>query len=180
MKWITLTGVLLSLLAGFAIVTGCDSKEPQTTAASGDVIPATLVLKEAPADAKDVKALKSGAVKEGDAVVLRGVVGGRVDPIAANRAIMTVIDPSIQTCDKMEGGDDHCRTPWDACCEDPDSITASSATVQVVNGQGQPLKAGLENVGGIKPLKEVVVVGKVRSADEKSLVVDATGIYVKG
>jgi hypothetical protein len=148
------------------------------SSATTDAVPAALVLASQPADAKDVKAVKQGA-KPGDAVVLRGVIGGRAEPIAANRAILTVIDPSIQTCDKMGGGDDHCKTPWDACCEPQETIVAAAATVQVVNDAGQPLKVGLNGHKGIAPGKEVTVAGTVRTADANQLVVDATGIYVK-
>lgn len=170
--------VLTAVLA--VVLVGCD-RGPETRSAenaSSDAIPATLVLDSAPADAKDVKLAKLG-LKPGDEVVVHGVIGGRVDPIAENRAIMTVIDPSLQTCDKMGGGDDHCKTPWDACCEDQETITAGAATVQVVNDKGQPLKVGLNGHKGIAPGKDVTVAGKVRSADGGNLVIDATGIYVK-
>ena len=172
---------LIGLIGVFAAaLVGCDrGPEPRGDAnGTSDAVPAALVLASAPADAKDVKAAKAN-LKPGDEVVLRGVIGGRVDPIAANRAIMTVIDPSIQTCDKMEGGDDHCKTPWDACCEEQESIAAAAATVQVVNDKGQPLKVGLNGHKGIAPGKDVTVAGKVRSVGEKNLIVDATGIYVK-
>ena len=166
----------LSLLA-LALV-GCDrdstaqsNPEPNT-----DAIPASLLLASAPANAKDVKAAKDG-LKQGDDVVIHGVIGGREEPIAANRAILTVIDPAIQTCDKMPG--DPCKTPWDACCVAKEEVTAAAATVQVVNDKGQPLKVGLNGHRGIAPGKDVTVAGKVRSADANNLVIDATGIYVK-
>jgi hypothetical protein len=173
--------VIIAILAVAHVAqVGCD-QGPETRSeanASSDAIPAALVLSSAPANAQDVKAAKAN-LKPGDEVVLHGVIGGRVDPIASNRAILTVIDPSLQTCDKMGGGDDHCKTPWDACCEDQDTVTRAAATVQVVNDKGQPLKVGLNGHKGIAPGKDVTVAGKVRSADEKNLVVDATGIYVK-
>ena len=80
----------------------------------------------------------------------------------------------------MSGGDDHCKTPWDACCEPQETIAAGAATVQVVNDKGQPLKVGLNGHKGIAPGKDVTIAGKVRSADANNLVIDATGIYVKG
>jgi hypothetical protein len=170
--------IVFTVLFAVALV-GCD-RGPEVrsdASATADALPATLVLASAPANAKDVKAAKDG-LKPGDEVVIHGVIGGRAEPIAANRAILTVIDPSIQTCDKMPG--DTCKTPWDACCVDKDEVTAAAATVQVVNGNGQPLKVGLNGHKGIAPLKDVTVVGKVRSSDANNLVIDATGIYVKG
>ena len=170
--------VSLSLLVALVLV-GCDrdSTAQSNPEPAADAIPASLVLATAPSDARDVKAAKEG-VKPGDDVVIHGVIGGREEPIAANRAIITVIDPSIQTCDKMKG--DTCKTPWDACCVDQQEIAAGAATLQVVNDKGQPLKVGLKGHKGIEPLKDVTVVGKVRSADANNLVIDATGIYVKG
>src|SRR5688500_17845844 len=172
--------IFIVFIASLAIASaGCDrGPEVRSESTAADAIPASLVVATAPANAKDVKAAKDG-VKPGDDVVVHGVIGGRVDPIAANRAIITVIDPSIQTCDKM-GSDDHCKTPWDACCVPADEVTASAATVQVVNDKGQPLKVGLDGHKGIAPGKDVTVAGKVRSADANNVVIDATGIYVKG
>ena len=91
--------------------------------------------------------------KDGDAVVIRGKVGGGEEPMAKNRAMMTILDPSVQTCDTMPG--DTCKTPWDACCESTEKIAANSATVQVVDANGKPLAATLENVAGLKPLSKV-------------------------
>jgi hypothetical protein len=172
--------IVILVLVGLIVVVGCDrgATAESKPEAPSDAIPAALVLANAPANAKDVKLAKAN-LKPGDEVVLHGVIGGRVDPIAQNRAIITVIDPSLQTCDKMTTGNDHCKTPWDACCEDQQTIAAAAATVQVVNDKGQPLKVGLNGHKGIAPGKDVTVTGKVRSADEKNLVVDATGIYVK-
>ena len=169
--------ILSVLLIAFALV-GCDrgTTAQSNSDATADAIPAALVVTAAPADAKDVKAAKA-ALKQGDAVVVRGVIGGRADPIAANRALMTIIDPQVQTCDKIPG--DKCPTPWDACCVDQQEIAAGAATVQVDNDKGQPLKVGLNGHKGIAPGKEVTVAGKVHSADENNLVIDATGIYVK-
>jgi hypothetical protein len=169
---------------------GCDrgesapvSSHPPTASAGGadagasDTLPATLVLTAAPADAKDVTQLRATA-KSGDDVVIRGVVAGSKEPLAKHRAILTLLDPAIRTCDRMTG--DTCKTPWDACCEPTDVLVANTATVQVVGPDGRPLKAGLEGVGGIQPLKRVVVVGKYRpSPDGKAAVVDATGLYVE-
>ena len=167
------------------IFVACDDTEPSqpsatqaATATDGpaDALPAGLILDKSPDAPQDVVAVQKSA-KAGDTVTLRGRVGGTEKPLADNRAIVTVVDPSVTTCEKMPG--ENCQTPWDACC-DPDA-TKKSATIQVVGADGRPLKAPLTGVGGIAPLKELIVTGKVRAAaDSGALVVDATGIYVKG
>jgi hypothetical protein len=169
------------LIIAAAIIVGCErTKSPQAAPPSANALPAGLVLQTQPADAKPVLDIRKSA-KEGDPVVMTGVVGGRKDPIAQNRAIFTLIDPSLPTCDKNNGTMkmEHCETPWDACCSPADEIASHSATVQVVDPAGKPLKTRLAGVAGLAPLKRVSVVGKFHtSPDGKLASVDATGIYV--
>ena len=173
----------LALLPGaFAAVllalAGCDRDAAVSKNTEGAptpaVLPAGLIVATAPADARGVVEVK-GAAKDRDEVVVRGVVGGSEDPVAANQAIVTILDAGVTTCDKM-GMDDSCKTPWDACCEK--DLPAKVATVQVLGSDGRPLKGSLA-AAGLKPLKQVVVAGKARvPADGKALVIDATKIHV--
>jgi len=176
--------VLAALLA--LIVIGCDRDDnaassqqggaAATASAPAEAVPAGLILASAPGEAKDVNAIKASA-KEGDEVVLRGRVGGSIHPIVDGRAAFQVVDLSVKSCKEIPG--DTCETPWDYCCE-PD-VAKSTATVQVVGGDGKPLKTGLKGVGGLAPLAEVTVKGKVgKTAEGAPLVVNATGIHVKG
>ena len=174
---------MVVLVAAMGVVAGCDREKNTSTGGTSTPAPAAtaqlpegVLLKEAPGGAKGIAEIKKSA-KPGDEVVLVGKVGGRVDPISKDRALLTVMDTSVTSCDKMPG--DNCKTPWDYCCEDRDSLVANSATVQVVDAEGKPIKGGLEGVGGIKPLSEVVVKGKVQQADGKVLVVNATGVFVR-
>jgi hypothetical protein len=117
------------------------------------------------------------SAKDGQTVTIRGRVAGQVEPLAKNRALMTLLDSSVKTCDTIPG--DTCKTPWDACCEPADALAAHSATVQVVGTDGRPIKATLAGVGGIQPLKQVVVSGKAKRAEgADALIVEATQIYV--
>jgi len=178
MKRLGLTAVIMVAMAA-----GCDRSEPAASSSgphntSSVTVPETLILASAPEGAQDLAAVKESA-KPGDQVTIRGVIGGREEPLAENRAVFMLIDPSVTTCDRMPG--DSCKTPWDACCEDPDLIKQKSATVQVVDAEGQPLKKGLSGVGGIAPNKPIIVKGVVREgSDAQNLVVDATGIHVQG
>src|SRR5688572_12762025 len=112
MNRVTLASILSALAIALVLVAGCDrdgavSKNPEPAAAPA-VLPAGLIVATAPADAKGVIELK-GSAKDGDEVVMRGIVGGSEDPVAANQAIVTLLDTSATTCDKMEG--DSCKTP---------------------------------------------------------------------
>ena len=185
-----LRNLLAVSLVGLALV-GCDRDAASTATPSGgngaaaasnaDALPAGLVLTAAPEGAKDVESAKKAATKDAE-VVVRGVVAGSSDPIAENRAVFTLADVSLQTCDKEPG--DSCKTPWDACCAEPGSIAAKSLTVQVVGPDGKPLKTGLKGAGGLAPLKHVTVKAKVRTVEgegeKKVVTLDASGIHVKG
>ena len=75
---------------------------------------------------------------------------------------------------------DDCKTPWDYCCDDKTMLFNKSVTVQVVGPTGQPLRASLDGVGGLKPMSEVAVKGTVKkSPDGKAVMVNATELYVK-
>jgi hypothetical protein len=169
-----------ALLIG--LVAGCDRPEnkkgtdaPQAKAAA---LPADLFLASAPAGAKDLDAVRQSA-KDGDEVVVKAKVGGREDVFSRDRAVMTVADLNIKSCDQMPGDD--CKTPWDYCCLDGDTLVNHIASVQVVGADNKPLYGTLQDAGGLKPLKEVVIVGKLqKSADGKAVTINANRIFVKG
>ena len=175
---------LISVVTIFLLAAGlgCEGETTTTTNApaattTSDSLPKELILSKAPENAKDLLAVKKSA-KEGEQVVIRGVIGGDEKPIAENRALFMLLDPSVNTCNKTPG--DGCTTPWDACCEPKDTLVEKSASIQVVGADGKPLKTGLAGVGGIAPLKTVIVTGKVHGPmDGKNLLVDATGIFVQ-
>ena len=167
------------LVSAGVLAGGCEDKPVTTSngpskAAPAEALPVGLILTAAPGDAKEVLALKGA--KAGDEVVLRGKVGGRVEPFVDGRAVFQVVDASIKSCKDLPG--DKCETPWDYCCE-PD-VNQKSATVQVAGADGKPLRTGLKGVGGLQPLSEVTIKGTVVQAGEAGpLLVNATGIHVK-
>src|SRR5215218_2845875 len=150
------TAILLFTL----MIAGCNKEGDQPRAAA-DALPAGLVSSSPPGGAVDVIALRKTA-KDGDTVVVKGRVGGQKEPLASNRAIMTVADLSLPTCDKTPM--DTCPTPWDSCCEPTTEIAAKSISIQVVGADRRPLKSGLGGATGIAPLKQVIVSGTVRMA----------------
>jgi len=114
----------------------------------------------------------------GTRVILSGKVMGNENPIIKSRALLILGDPTkLTSCDLIP--DDPCETPWDVCCDDPDLITASIATIQVLDEQGKPLKAGMRGLGGLKELSSLIVVGEVaEGSHENNFLVNATGIHV--
>lgn len=139
-------------------------------------LPTGFFVDKQPENAKDVsEARKAGTLKVGDEVVLRGRVGGSKEPFVAGRAVFTLMGRGLKACN--ENPDDKCSKPWDYCCETKEDILANSVTVQVVDAKGQILRTDMKGRRGLKELSEMVVVGKVASADGKAVVVNATAVY---
>ena len=131
----------------------------------------------APAAAVDVSARrKAGGLKVGDEVVLRGRIGGSKDPFVTGRAMFTLMGRALKPCN--ENPDDACSRPWDYCCETKADILANSVTVQLVDEKGQLLRTAMKGRFGLKELSEVVVTGKVTTADAKAVVITATRMFV--
>lgn len=140
-------------------------------------VPADFFLTKAPSDAKGVIEAKQSAA-EGDTVVVRGRIGGSTDPFVADRAMFTLADLGMKTCDQIEG--DACKTPWDYCCEPPTEIATRSLTVQLLGEDGKVARLPLEGLGRLRPMAEVVVEGKVsKKRSDKLFIVDASHVYVK-
>ena len=163
----TLCSLMLVLLA-----------PPTTPPAEPPRIPATVFVTEAPKDAKDVAALKKSVRKKGETVVIRAKIGGRAEPFVKNRAVFTVADRALKSCNEIPG--DTCPRPWDYCCESPESKKTNLATIQFTGADGKPLKVGAQSVGGLEPLALIVVEGIVSEVDENgTFVVDAKKVFVE-
>lgn len=174
----------LALIALFATLglAACDKPAATSTAAKSEpsapaVVPASVFLTAAPENPKEVKAAKADA-KVGETVALHGRIGGSREPFVDGRAVFTLVDMELPPCNVDPN--DTCKTPWDYCCETKSTLSASTATIQVVDSAGAPLKGGIKGAGNLKELDEIVVVGKVAQAEPgKLLVLNAEGIYRK-
>ncbi len=154
--------------------------EPMTLAASGlfiprDGLPAGILLDKAPDAAPDVADAKKG-LKKGDTVVLKGRIGGSKSPFVKERAVFTVVGRGIKACNEIPG--DTCKFPWDYCCDPRDQILANSATIQIVDAKGAPLRTDIKGRWEIKELSELIVVGTVAEVRGDAIVVNATGVHV--
>ena len=173
----------LHSLAAFSLITialaACDKPAtppaPPAAATATVTLPAGLFVTEQPAGAVGVIAARATA-KAGDRVVLLGRIGGSRSPFVSNRAIFTIVDPSLKSCVEM-GDDDHCPRPWDYCCEERKSITQGMASIEIDGADGKPLAFALEAEGTLKPLMLVAVEGTLQASDGGALLVRADHIY---
>ncbi len=105
-------------------------------------------------------------------------IGGRAEPFVKNRAVFLVADRALKSCDQTP--DDPCKTPWDYCCEPPESKKINMMTVQVVGDDGKPIKIGAQSTGGLEPLALIVFEGTVAEIDDKgTFIVNAKKIFVE-
>jgi hypothetical protein len=114
----------------------------------------------------------------GEEVVLEGRIMGVLTPFVPNRAVFVLGDPAtITPCNAID--DDHCDTPWDACCDPAEIRKNGTATIQIVDTDGNILKQGLQGKQGLEPLATVRVSGfRTSGGSPDSFVVNATRIQV--
>jgi hypothetical protein len=164
-----------SLLFITTTLAGCGGSATPADEASAQAGPvaASWLLADMPAGAVPVVQARQTA-REGDQVVVRGRIGGRTDPLSHDVAVFVIMDPALPSC-RDRGGP--CKKPWDYCCETTETITANSATVQLVDDARTPMAIDLGG-HGFEPLDEVVVVGTVAPRpNEAMLVIHAEKIH---
>jgi hypothetical protein len=178
MRQLALLGMVA--LASAVLVAGCAqtgdpaSKKAPNPKASAEVKSKYLLANE-PSDAKGVKDVKQSA-KNGDEVVVVGRIGGSTAPFTG-RGAFTIVDLSIKPCSEIEG--DNCPTPWDYCCEAPDSLAKGTVLVKLVDAAGKTLQDNAKELLDLRELQTVVVRGQTRRDDANSISVLAAGIFVK-
>jgi len=184
MKKFTITFTLMALaLAGMGIM-GCEQKSEQAASRSPNAnqptaaaLPANLFVQSLPDGARSVAEIKADADATGE-VLVRGRIGGRVEPFVDGAAVFLLADASMKSCDELHG--DSCLTPWDYCCEPRESLVAKTATVQVVGADGKPLRRSLKGQHGLAPLASITVAGEIAQRDGSGiLVINAHRIHVK-
>jgi hypothetical protein len=164
------------------LLAGCGGTPPSTpgdkaAGAQQAKLPDGLMLSSAPAQAASVvEAMKNA--KAGEAIVIRGRIGGSHRPFVDDRAVFTIVDEVLLSCDAREG--DACPEPWDYCCEPKDKLAAHTATIKVTDAAGKTLKLSLQGLAGLNSLSTLVVQGKVdERPSPNALTVIATGIFVE-
>jgi hypothetical protein len=169
--------IVVLMLGVSAFLTGCkQSGEPNKDSGPSVALPTELFAASEPTGAKPVEEVKKSA-KTGDTVTIRGKVGGSLEPFVEGRAMFTLMGSGLKPCGAGSPMPE-CKTPWDYCCDLPEDIAAHSATIQVVDAKGSPLKTNLKGQHNLKELSELVVVGQVKQAQKSTLVIDATKIFL--
>jgi hypothetical protein len=135
------------------------------------------MLSRRPMGAVGVATARVGA-RPGEPVALIGRIGGSRSPIVSNRAVFTIVDPSMKCC--LETSDeDHCPRPWDYCCSDRAQLSASTATIEICDASSKPMALSLEKEGTLMPLTLIAVQGVLEAPDASgAFVIRAKGIYL--
>lgn len=171
-------------IAGLAALTlfaaGCGKAPAPQAAASAETAPAALASVFHPVAitgaVKPIPELRT-QVSPGDTVILEAKVMGTETPFVEQRALFVVGDEATLTSCDLRGEDDHCETPWDNCCDDPDAVRAGTATIQIVDADGKVLKHTIRGVNGLKELSRVRIEGVVAPQSTRdALIINATGI----
>jgi hypothetical protein len=170
MKTRELTMILALVLC---TATACSKSEP-TVAAPSSNVPETFYVATPPPSPKSVSEIVASA-KDGDQVVVTGRVGGARKVFVDDYAAFSIVDAKIPACSDNKG--DECKTPWDYCCETPDTMKANALSVELVT-DGKLLKANPRGFHGLDLLKTVVVQGKVAKDSAGNVRVLATGVHV--
>lgn len=159
MKNYQLTIACIAVAFAFAFgVTGCNQSEPKNSSEATAANPLEAHYQQtAPANAKHISEVFADA-KPGKEVVVHGEVMGRMNVFVDGRAMVVLGDPTkITPCNRIPG--DGCVTPWDVCCDPPEIIKKSIATIQFLSADGRVIKQGLKGFKGIKELSFLTVKG---------------------
>lgn len=170
------TALVLAGLASLVVLNSCKEAAPLTEVAPINQLESVL-LTELPAGALSVADAFANPTP-GTSITITGKVMGRMEPFIENRAMVVLGDPSkITPCNRKH--DDGCQTPWDVCCDDPEVIKKSVATIQILGENGRPLKQGLKGLSGIQELTTLTVLGEIaEGSNAENLLINASGIHV--
>lgn len=157
--WLAVAALLLVSCGSDAATEDAKSYDPRLEAFWSTTSP------ENPSHVLDVR--ESG--QDGTDVVVRGRVKDFVD----GRAVFTVTDSALQPCDPEEC----CPTPWDYCCNSPDTIAEHTLTVELHGDDGRLIRSGLEGFHGLDHLQFVTVTGKVKRDDQGNVTLVTTSVY---
>ena len=111
---------------------------------------------------------------DGGTVTVRGVVGGSKKPFIEGLAAFTIVDPALESC---VGDGMGCKTPWDYCCVDPQTIAENSMTVEFREGDAT-LTSSPRGLNGLDPLATVVVQGVAERDARGNVTIVASGLRV--
>ncbi len=139
---------------------------------------APYLLAVEPEEGLGVRAARE-SVKDQDAVVVVGRIGGSLNPWVNNRVAFQIVDPALPSCDDCKEGEScSCKTPWDYCCE-IDKLPDAMALVQFVDAKGDVIKQDARSFFGVVELQTVMVQGVAERDEAGNLTILAGKLFVK-
>jgi hypothetical protein len=169
---------LLPLVAiSAALLAGC-GQESETITEEAEAMAASHSdwLSESRPESSMTLAMAIQEQKEDVTITVEGRIGGMREPITRGLGAFVLADEAIWFCD--EGEEDHCPTPWDACCEDPDKVRALTALVEFKDGEGYPLMIDLEKQLGLQANQTVAVTGVLSTDPNGNRTITAQSIWI--
>jgi hypothetical protein len=164
------------MLTGAVLLAGCGKKEVAVETSEVEV---PHVFVSEPINEKPVAIPEARKAKPGDEVIVSGLIMGVLHPFVEGRGVFVLGDEATVTpCDAM-GDKDHCKTPWDACCDPSDVKQAGTVTIQVLGEEGKPIRSGIKGVDGLAELSRVTVAGTVaENSSPEAFIVNASMIHI--
>lgn len=169
--------VRLLSLVGIAIVCAAGAvssmaKKAVAAPANAPSVDEHFLIKEEPAKAAGVIAVRNTAKDQQDVLVL-GRIGGKKNPWIRNVAAFAIVDQSLQSCDQKGH---NCPYPWDYCCSP--NLAKSMVLVIFVDEKGEPIKKDARELLGVKELDTVIVQGKARRDKTGNVVIMASKLHI--
>jgi hypothetical protein len=159
------------MLFAVLLVSGCSqSPEPSNTDERRTPEDSPYLLSAEPAGARDIIDVRKN-VKDGEAVVIKGQIGGQTKPFISGEAAFFLVDLSLEPC-----GDEECG--WDFCSS-ADELPGARVLVEIVDDSGKTVAKDAKKAFGVKELSKVVVKGKVSKDDKGNVTIVGTGLYVR-
>lgn len=155
-----------SLVLAALLAAACGDKPAAAAPASPDV--QKLVLAADPGAAEAVLAAKVAGARDEVTVV------GRIADVVKGSAAFTLMDTEIPYCGEVNK-EDHCKTPWDYCCESKERRAANSLFVEARGADGRPLTT--PSLPDLRLLDKVKVKGKLALDPHGNLVLLASGLF---
>jgi len=158
--------VTLSVLG--CLLVGCSGDRPAAGSSRSAAALAPFQLGSKPEGAVAVLAAKQ--VPAGEPIVVVGRISSTVKGLAA----FTLTDERLPYCGQRTP-EDNCPTPWDYCCEDGETKSEHTLTVEARGADGRPVAA--DELTGLRLLDLVVVKGKIERDAHGNVAVIADGWF---
>ena len=152
--------IWIAALAISVAACGGETNDQTSTQTGSSAAAGAYLLKADLSEAKNVFSAKKKVA--GDEVAVFGRVRAEFDGSAS----FTIIDEVIEYCG--QGAEKcGCPTPWDYCCEDPDTIPEASLPVEVRDAKGEVVDVAS---GDIRLLDLIALKGTLEKTESGGLI----------